>query len=727
MSNIAVFGDISTNGIDGSSIWLQSICNVLASEDHNVFLILRDKPILSSITDGLYSKVKIINPWRQDYSEISSEKTISSDELIALLTVMNRQEKLDHIIMRAPRFLEDLYKYTMKEKSYDLINKVDAYFARLNIFSDDYDLSVLSIARFAINRLIVQTEQMRDYAEQLYPLLVGKVIVLNPMIPQTYEIKISEIANKIERKSVIYAGKIDTNYLIEDYVDNAPLINTLGFDVSLVGSKFNTIKSDKKFRSRVEKKIESSDIEWIKVLSREETIQKVSEATFLISIRDKHFDSDNEISTKLLESIAAGTLPIINRNKVNIGVVGEDYPLFANSFSELPSIIKNFSLTKGNYKKILSKVQSRVDKYTFKNIYDRQLKKFYEKNITTVCPSFMSEQKKVLVASHDNKFLDKVLLELKDYEGIEIRYDNWRTTSQHDQKLSEQLLDWADIILCEWAVGPAVFYSQNKKQHQKLLVRLHRFEITTEQPYEIKAQNVDSFIVVSDYIKDFCIQHYHWDEDLITVMPQFADTHHFDRSKIPGYKYNLGLLGCIPSLKRLDRSLDILEELRKVDKRYTLYIKSKMPWDVPFIWNKEEERAYYANQMKRIESSKWLKDAVVFDNYGNDVAVWFRKIGWILSTSDIEGCHTAVAEAMSSGSKAVIFDWPGAQDVYSLNEIFVSPIAAAQHIINNSVFDEYQIQSQKEYCFSKFDINRTLEFYNFFILSKKLFSNGKRT
>jgi len=145
-----------------------------------------------------------------------------------------------------------------------------------------------------------------------------------------------------------------------------------------------------------------------------------------------------------------------------------------------------------------------------------------------------------------------------------------------------------------------------------------------------------------------------------------------------------------------------------------------MPWDVPFIWNKEEERAYYANQMKRIESSKWLKDAVVFDNYGNDVAVWFRKIGWILSTSDIEGCHTAVAEAMSSGSKAVIFDWPGAQDVYSLNEIFVSPIAAAQHIINNSVFDEYQIQSQKEYCFSKFDISRTLEFYNNFIVNNHL-------
>lgn len=720
MSNIAVFGDISTNGIDGSSIWLQSICNVFASEGHNVFLILRDKPILSSITDGLYSKVRVINPWRQDYSEIISENTISSEELIILLTAINKEEMLDHIIMRAPRFLKELHKYTMEAKCYDLINKVDAYFARLNIFSDDYDLSVLSSICFGINRLIVQTEQMRDYAEQLYPHLVGKVIVLNPMIPQTYDIDNSKISNKIRHKSVIYAGKMDTNYLIEDYVDNAPLINILGFDVSLVGSKFNTVKSDKTFKSRVENKIESSDIEWTKVLSREQTIQKVSEATFLVSIRDKHFDSDNEISTKLLESIAAGTLPIINKNKVNIGIVGETYPLFANSFAELDFTIKKFSLTIDNYKNTLRKVQSRVDKYTFKNIYNRQLKNFYEKNIVTTRSSLILEKKKVLVASHDNKFLNQVLLGLKDNQGIEIRFDNWKTTSQHDQKLSEQLLAWADVILCEWAVGPAVFYSQNKQEHQKLLIRLHRFEITTEQPYKIDAENVDSLIVVSDYIKDFCIKNYHWHEDMITVMPQFADTHHFDRSKIPGYKYNLGLLGCIPSLKRLDRSLDILEELRKVDKRYTLYIKSKMPWEVPFIWNKEDERSYYANQLNRIESSKWLRDAVVFDSYGNDVAVWFRKIGWILSTSDIEGCHTAVAEAMSAGCKATIFDWPGAQDVYSLNEISTSPAAAAHHIINNSEFHENQIQLQKEYCFNKFDVSKTLSFYIDFIFSNNL-------
>ena len=721
MSNIAVFGDISTNGIDGSSIWLQSICNVFASEGHNVFLILRDKPILSSITDGLDSTVSVINPWQQSYSEISNENAISPEELITLLTAIDQEEMLDHIIMRAPRFLEELHRYTIKEKSYNLINKVDAYFAKLNIFSDDYDLSVLSTIRFAINRLIVQTEQMRDYAEQLFPLLVGKVIVLNPMIPKTYDIDINKIIRKIECKSVIYAGKLDTNYLIEDYIDNAPLVGTLGFDVFLVGSKFNTVKSDKQFRNRVENKIENSDIEWIKVLNREQTIQKVSESTFLISIRNKHFDSDNEISTKLLESIAAGTLPIINKNNVNIGIVGENYPLFANSFSELPSTIMNFPLTEDNYRRVLSNVQTRVDKYTFKNIYDRQLKKFYEKSIVTTSSSVFLEKKRVLIASHDNKFLNQVLLELKNNKQLEIRFDNWKTTSQHNQKVSEQLLDWADIILCEWAVGPAVFYSQNKKEHQKLLVRLHRFEITTERPYEIRAENVDSFVVVSDYIKNFCIKNYHWHEDMITVMPQFADTHHFDRSKISGYEYNLGLLGCIPSLKRLDRSLDILEELRKVDKMYVLYIKSKIPWEVPFIWNKEEERAYYSKQLNRIESSQLLRDAVVFDDYGNDVAVWFRKIGWILSTSDIEGCHTAVAEAMSSGSQAAIFDWPGAKDVYALNEIFTSSVAAARHINNNSEFSKGQIQSQRKYCFNKFDISKTLDFYSNFILNEKIF------
>ncbi|WP_045453031.1 hypothetical protein [Psychrobacter sp. JCM 18903] len=717
MNNIAVFGDISANGIDGSSIWMQSVCNLFSSAGHDVYLILRDRPTDNTITNGIDIRVNIINPWDQSYTEIGSENTISPYELYSILNAIDKKIHFDNIIMRAPRFVKDMYRNIANLSYKKIISKMDIYFAALSVFEDSYELTILNNVHSSINRLVVQTEQMRDYAEQMFPELVERVIVLNPMVPKIIYQDSKAIKNKIKNKSVVYAGKLDVNYLIEDYIDNSLSISELGYKVKLIGSKFNTVKDDKGFKNRLESKIKEKGIQWTKVLGRNETINETSKSTFLISIRDKKFDTNNEISTKLLESISAGTLPIINKSRANMSIVGDNYPLFADSYSELYSIIGAFSLTTSNYKKILNIAQNKVEAYTFKYIYDKQLKFFYEGYNTNKLKNIKEVSRKVLIASHDNKFLSKVIKELEGISGLVIKFDNWSSTLKNDKKYSERMVEWADIIICEWAVGPAVFYSQNKKANQRLLIRLHRFEITTNQPSLINADNVDYFIVVSDYIKDFCIRNYKWESEKIKVLPQYADTLHFNREKIQGYEYNLGLLGCIPRLKRLDRSLDILEELRKTDDRYVLYIKSKMPWDVPFIWNKSEEREFYFSQLERIENSEWLKDAVIFDDYGNDVSVWFRKIGWLLSTSDTEGCHTAVAEAMSSGSKSVIFDWPGSDNVYKLNEIFSSSQQASKHILHNNYFEEASIALQKSYCFNNFDISKTINFYFEFIFS----------
>ncbi|MBF4490025.1 glycosyltransferase [Psychrobacter sp. N25K4-3-2] len=725
INKIAVFGDISANGVDGSSIWMQSICNLLQSKGHLIYLVLRDKPIDDSITSGLNKNVVVVNPWKQDMVTISSEQSISPYELFSLLNSLDSNENFSHIILRAPRYLKAFHEKIHDQEYRNILSKVDAYFAKISIFEDDYELSIINKTKSNINRLIVQTEQMRSYVEQRFPELIRRVIVLNPMIPRVFSQNDLLIRKKIKNKSTIYAGKIDKNYLVEEYVDFSKKFQNMGYTVKLVGSKFNTPKNDKSFKTRFEKKVEENSIEWSRVLSREETMNMVSQSTFLVSIRDNIFDTDNELSTKLLESIASGTLPIINKSNINISVVGNDYPLFANNYDDISKVIDGFVLSFENYKKTLENLQKNIERFTFDNIYTKHLSSFFPKSLDNV--GFLDnknvEPKNVLIASHDNKFLVSILEKLCRLEKINVKFDNWDTTLRHDLKTSKSLLEWADIIICEWAVGPAVYYSNHKKPNQKLLVRLHRFEITTDQPAKIDFSKVDKMIVVSEYIKDFCIENYNWSNKKIDVIPQFANTHHFDRDKINGYNFNLGLLGFIPKLKRLDRSLDILEELRKNDNRYRLYIKSKMPWDVPFIWNREVEREYYIEQFKRIENSELLKGAVIFDDYGNDVSAWLRKIGWILSTSDIEGCHTAVAEAMSSGSQGVIFDWPGSDQVYKLNEIFTSTDKAAHHILSNSSFDATLISKQKEYCFDNFDISKTLSYYVDFVFSKTLVEN----
>ena len=66
-----------------------------------------------------------------------------------------------------------------------------------------------------------------------------------------------------------------------------------------------------------------------------------------------------------------------------------------------------------------------------------------------------------------------------------IQVDEWTGHELHDPQRSKNLLEWADIIFCEWLLGNAVWYANNKKDHQKLIVRLHRFELTTKYSFTI--------------------------------------------------------------------------------------------------------------------------------------------------------------------------------------------------------------------------------------------------
>ncbi|WP_038345901.1 glycosyltransferase [Acinetobacter sp. A47] len=715
--NVAIFGDISTNGIDGSSIWLQSISSIFPKDKFNVYLILRDK-ITSRILLDEIPHVNIIDLFNNPYIVKDNENPCSTYELFTILNGLDKKIHLDHIILRAPRYLKELVNKADNPSYKKILSKVDTYFAKLNIYEDDYEQDIIKKALPYIARVILQTEEMRSYFDYKYPDFIGKVIVLNPIVPDFKKTMTKTIQKKIKNPILIYAGKLDKQYYVEDFLDLLFVDNFNKYQLMYVGSKINSSKLDKGFVSRIKEKLTNSEnysnFTWIKQLDRKATIQKVSQASFMLSLRQEVYDTSNEISTKLLEAMSVGTLPLLKKTAANIRLVGNDYPGFISSIDEIPSVVDSFV----NYPKLYiywsKKLQEVAQEYSFSNTYKIKLAPFYEQQEVIEKP-ILKEKMKVLIASHDNKFFTRVINELLKDNNLEVKFDNWITTLRHDVKKSKELLEWADVILCEWAVGAAVYYSQNKLPHQKLLIRLHRFEITTNQPNLIKFENVEKVIVVSDYIKNHCIENYGWLEEKISTIPQYADIDLFNRPKARSYQYTLGLLGMVPTLKRLDRALDILEHLRSLDSRYTLRIKSKHPWDIPFVWVKEDEKNYFLEQYQRIENNPILKNGVIFDEYGADVAAWFRKIGWMLSTSDIEGCHTAAAEGMASGAKPIIFNWPGAEGVYKNVPIFKDAKSAAEYIYSNDQFPEAEISKVKKYAKENFDLNITIKAYFNFI------------
>jgi hypothetical protein len=141
------------------------------------------------------------------------------------------------------------------------------------------------------------------------------------------------------------------------------------------------------------------------------------------------------------------------------------------------------------------------------------------------------------------------------------------------------------------------------------------------------------------------------------------------------------MIGIAPSRKRLDLGLDVLEAVRREDDRFTLSTKSKMPWDYAWVWRWPAERAHFDDVFRRIQTSPHLRGAVVFDEFGADVATWLRRIGWVLSTSDDESFHLAPAEGMASGAVPALLPWPGSESIYHQRWIDADVDTMAERIL----------------------------------------------
>ena len=76
---------------------------------------------------------------------------------------------------------------------------------------------------------------------------------------------------------------------------------------------------------------------------------------------------------------------------------------------------------------------------------------------------------------------------------------------------------------------------------------------------------------------------------------------------------------------------------------------------------------------------------MIYDGHGNDMHNWFQKVGYILSTSDFEGSHQAVAEGMAAGSVPIIYNWDGADTVYPEKFVYKEGLCDFKHFTNSTL------------------------------------------
>lgn len=289
----------------------------------------------------------------------------------------------------------------------------------------------------------------------------------------------------------------------------------------------------------------------------------------------------------------------------------------------------------------------------------------------------------IVVAGHDLKFAAGIMEKLQA-DGHTVLVDQWQSHSQHDLEHSKALLNEADEVFCEWGLGNAVWYSQNVSPHQRLTVRIHSQELRGPYLRRIKAQNVDSFIFVGEFIRQSAIESHGIPANKSIVIPNLVDVSSLARPKTANAKFNIGLVGIVPRSKRLDLAIDLMSQLLLKDDRYRLFIKGKLPSEYPWMKNRPDELEFYEQQYRRIEEmNEQYPGAITFDGYGDDIPEWFQKIGIALSVSDFESFHFTIADGVASGALPVSLAWPGSDLLYPREWLFESVQDIAEYLVNN--------------------------------------------
>ena len=272
--------------------------------------------------------------------------------------------------------------------------------------------------------------------------------------------------------------------------------------------------------------------------------------------------------------------------------------------------------------------------------------------------------RKVLIAGHDLKFI-KGIAESLVASGISIDYDTWRFHNSHDEKQSLSHLTSAEVILCEWGLGNAVWYSHHKRPEQRLIVRVHSQEIRTAYLRQINHEAVDQYVFVSELVRSAAIAFHGVPQDKTILIPNGVDVDGLGREKQPGSEKTIGFVGVVPKAKRLDLALDVLECVRAHDPEYRLAVKGKSPEEYPWMTKRPDELEWYRRQYDRIEKMNIDAPGTVhLAGYGDNMSEWYSSVGIVLSTSDFESFHFTIADGVSSGARPAVLYWPGADLIY---------------------------------------------------------------
>ncbi len=684
-----VYGDVDLNLLDGSAVWLQSVTQALVAAGCAVTLVLkapvRTDRLVAPLRD--LPEVAIRSPHAEVLLPGLSEASLTVPQAVAVLAAVDADAPHDLVVLRG----RALVSAAARDGSFD---------GRLWSYLTDVPQAVpavtpkaaedLTIIADASRYLLCQTEELRCFLEGSVAAACGKSVLFPPVLPAL------DIHRDPERKvaprgtplKLVYTGKFAPRWNTLEMTTLPALLARRGVtaEVHMVGDKVHDDPRDPGYRRRMRSalgEIGAPAIEgvlWHGGKPRAEAMRIAASGDIGLSWRHPELDASLELSTKVLEFGQLGLPVILNRTPMHEALLGADYPLFAASVDDVADVAAA-ALDPAVFALAATRTSAAAASFAL----DRAAARLRGYLADAVRADHLGvslgpadgKPLRVVIAGHDLKFFTPLIRYFRLQPDLDVRLDQWAALGEHDEKQSLEMAEWADVVICEWCGPNAVWYSRHKRPSARLLVHLHRFELYSPYPKQVRVGQVDEVICVSEHYARLTREHTHFPAAKITVVPNPLNILQLDRPKLDGAQFNLGMISVAESRKRLDLGLDVLEELRRDDDRYQLLVKSAMPWEHWWVWQHPEERAHYSEIFRRVQRSPLLRGAVVFDDAGPDVPAWLRRIGFVLSTSDDESFHVSPAEGMGSRAVPVIRHWPGAETIYDKRWIRSTPAEMA--------------------------------------------------
>ncbi len=662
---VAVLAEQNFNLIDGSTIWLLNVCKLLALqpdlETHLVLTHKLDNPVLA---DELPDTIRVTDAVRLLAAADIADTRLRPETLIDALSAWETcQGRFDRIFVRGTDYLTRLLQDP------DFRYRVVAYAPSAIPDLSEPEPDWVALARAARSSVVVQSDTAKHAMESLLDYPAHVVHVVPPIVFP------SDTPGRTGNGpvSLCYSGKVDLHYGLDWLIGIcADVAADPGLGVSLIAGKDTYrarypefFKAMDGFRAQV-KAGALPGISLVSNVSHMQAKSLMGQADFAYCLRHDRYDDVIEISTKIVEFCTLGVPPILNDNALNRSLFGDDYPYLIDIATEdvgprLIAFMRGRDTALHDVARArIADIAARFSAPALADSLGRAIRGY-----PLSAPVLSARPRRIMIATHERKFLRQFLDRVRGERNVHVTWETWKSTTRPAARPAVPAD--VDTVFCEWCCENAVWHSTNKRPGTRLIVRLHRFEAFLDFPARVHWDNVDALIVVSDHFRDRMVSRHGVDPARIHVLPQYIDWHGLQRDKLPEARFTLGLVGINPfEHKRFDRALDFLAALRARDDRFRLAVRSAMPWEIQWVWDRQDDtRARFEDVFRRIFEDPDLSASVRFDPVGPDMEEWYRGIGTILSSSDSEGCHTSVIEGMAAGCLPVVHDWPGARSLFA--------------------------------------------------------------